>query len=364
MVTRALIAASCTLVLGLAPDVRADGPGPTESAGDSSVDVSGLIGFWTVDLDGMGKDPQFKSTLDSEQGRAGLAYAEGVLFEFTADHRVRTQMGGVDDRPATITPAGDGAVKIQPQGATAWIITPISHDAFIQTFPEVDYKILWRRSWGPFVGTWRVATSELEEHEAWFRKLDEQERAALGDEIKALRVTVDPKGSVTGHWDGADRHATLKLESTTPPAAGVVEPGESKTGVHLVRSDQGAALYVGDRIWPMAREHPPSEVVVGDWKFDADRAKTMDWLKRSVPEGKTLDQYLKENARLDTIIPVTATEWNNQAYTVVDERANQFAAQANGRIVFWIRVVDHDHLLQYVGGGRVFPLKRAETGEK
>jgi hypothetical protein len=203
---------------------------------------------------------------------------------------------------------------------------------------------------------------EALEGEAWFRRLNEQQREALQAEVEALHVDVDDKGAVTGHWEGADRSGTLKLESTVPPGAGVVEGGAGQARAHLVRSDDtGASLYVGDRTWPLEREKAPSKIAVGDWKFDLDRAVEMDWLKRSVPEGKTLEQFIQENVKTDMVIVVTPTTWNNQAYTVLDERANQFAAEANGQVVFWVRVIDDDHLSQFAGGGREFPLTRVGT---
>ena len=335
---------------------------PTPVAGDPSADAQRLVGFWMVDVEGMSTDPRYAPAMESEQGRAGIAFAQGALFEFSPDHHMRTHLGKADDHVAAITPMGDGVLRLEPEGGAAWLVQPLSDDAFVQKFPEVGFEILWKRSWEPFEGTWRVSLEALDQ-EQWFKKLTDAQRESLQSEVEAMRLSVDGRGNVTGHWNGADRLATLSLESTTPPAGALVEDGAQGRGgaAHLVRrDDSSASLYAGDQTWPLEREHRPSAVAVGNWKFDIDRAMTMDWLKRSVPEGRTLEQFLKENVKLDVLIPVTATEWNNQAYTVVDERGNQFAAEAGGNIVFWVKVIDEDHISQFAGGGREFPLVRAE----
>jgi hypothetical protein len=327
-------------------------------------EVQKLVGFWSVDLATMSTDPRYAKAWESDEGRAALAYAEGVLFEFSPDHHVRIHMGHVQDHPATITAQADGTLRLDPDGASPWIVGSITADSFVQSFPDVGFELLWTRSLDPFVGTWSIAMEDLD-GEQWFTRLNDEQRLALQPEIEAVRLVVDEQGGVSGHWGGEDRGATLKLESTAPPAAALIGPNEVRPSAHLVRrEDSHASLYVGDRTWPLERVHPPSRTVIGDWKFDVDRAVTMDWLKRSVPEGKTIEEFLRENVKLDTVIPVTATTWNNQRYAVVDERANQFSAEAHGVVVFWVRVIDEDHLSQFAGGGREFPLMRAKAGDE
>ena len=334
-------------------------------AGEAAIDpLEVIVGFWEVDPEAMRADPRFKATLESEGALAGIDESDGMLFEILSDNRMRLHRGEITEQPFTPTVLPRGKVRIDLADGTHWTLHLLTNDALVQSFEDLPYEILWTRSWSPLVGDWRVAIVPLQD-EPWYRDLDSDARADLKPVTDALRVTVERGGAFTAHFDDADHRGRVRLASTTPPGVALTDEDSGATLAHFVRRDDGhASLYLDSGTWPLERRSPPSQMVLGDWRFDVECAKRMDWLKAAVPEGQTADEYIRENVQLDKVVQITPEYWNRLPYAVTDERADQMAVFANGRFVFWVRVIDEDHFLQMATLGREFPFVRVkEQGE-
>ncbi len=346
-----------TLSAALSPAARAQDTGAPGPVADEALV---LVGFWAIDYEGMRASPRFAPTLESEQGMGRVQYGRGVLFEFTPDSRLRTHLGNVQERELAIDVGEDGTIVADP-GNGAWIIEFIDEDHFAQRFEEGGMEVLYARSWDPMVGRWRVAEDRLA-GERWYASLDEAERAALASEVAALRVDVSEDGRYAATIGEERLEGRIRFESTTPPAAGLGHPGGRDPVAHFVRREEGAAIYHEGRTWPLAREAPPSEMVVGRWRFDVARAREIPWIREAAGETP-LEEFLAANVRLDEIVEITPTTWRGLQYAAVDERGDQFAVEADRRIPFWVRVLDEDHFLQMGSFAREYPFVRVEAGD-
>lgn len=349
--TMRTLAAIGLALLSLGSEATAQDIAPDEAPGEA------LRGFWVVDPKGMEQRERFAETLESEEGRAGVGFVGGVLFEFSPDGMLRTHMGRVDARAVTITPGEDGRLHVQAEGAPEWFAEVLDDSHFVQSFAERDQQILWRRTWSPLAGSWIVDRERLAE-EAWYVELGADEADAMRGTIDAMRVTIRDDGAFEGSLISGEATGRIVIESTTPPAGALLDAGGKPLG-HLVRREGGAALYLDSRTYPLERRNPPSKVVLGRWMFDVERAIDLEWVQRATPPNQTVRDFITNNVNLEEVIEITPTTWRTLPYKVVDERGNQFAVEAEGTIPFWVRIEDGDHFSQMGGFGREFPFVRA-----